>query len=168
MFDLIERIGAKRAEVFLDGAFNVDDLKSVDAILPEFENCAADFVEEVDFRVHQHNLNEMGAPYNIWCVTPSSRRASRYGHRDATMIRIAYRHGLRVSELVSLRWDQVDLAHGRLHVNRAKNGLASVHPLGREEIRALRGVKRENGESRYIFVTERDGPMTTAGFRCGL
>jgi site-specific recombinase XerD len=104
-------------------------------------------------------------PDEVETLCKTARGRGRYGHRDATMILIAYRHGLRVSELVALRWDQVDFAHGRLHVNRAKNGLASVHPLGGEEIRALRRVKRENGESRYIFVTERDGPMTAAGFR---
>src|SRR5262245_24032499 len=47
---------------------------------------------------------------------------NRHGHRDATMVLIAYRHGLRASELVGLRWDSIDFAHGRLHVNRAKNG----------------------------------------------
>jgi type 1 fimbriae regulatory protein FimB/type 1 fimbriae regulatory protein FimE len=52
-----------------------------------------------------------------------------------------------------------------LHVNRVKNGMASVHPLGGEEIRALRRVKREGGESCYVFTTEREGSMTTAGFR---
>jgi integrase len=56
--------------------------------------------------------------------------SNRWGHRDATMILIAYRHGLRASELCALQWDQVDLAHGRLHVSRAKNGVPSVHPLG--------------------------------------
>jgi integrase len=54
---------------------------------------------------------------------------NRHGHRDATMILTAFRHGLRASELSSLRWDQVDLVHGRLHVNRLKNGIPSVHPL---------------------------------------
>src|SRR5215813_1219320 len=58
---------------------------------------------------------------------------NRHGHRDATMILIAYRHGLRVSELVALRWDAIDFSHGRLHVNRAKNGSPAVHPIsGRE------------------------------------
>jgi len=71
---------------------------------------------------------------------------------------------LRVSELAALRWDDVDFAHGRLHVNRAKNGLASVHPLPAEEIPALRRVRAKPGKSRYIFVTERNGPMTKAGF----
>jgi hypothetical protein len=52
----------KCAELFLDGAFNVGDLKLVDAILSEFENGAVDFVEEVDFGVHQYNLNEAQRP----------------------------------------------------------------------------------------------------------
>ena len=62
---------------------------------------------------------------------------NRHGHRDATMILLAFRHGLRASELCSLRWDQVDLTHGRLHVARLKNGMASVHPLTGTELAAL-------------------------------
>jgi integrase len=68
----------------------------------------------------------------------TAKGRGRYGHRDATMILLAYRHGLRVSELVALRWDQVDLTGGVLHVNRMKRGTASVHPLRGPEIRALR------------------------------
>ena len=52
----------------------------------------------------------------------AARKSSRYGHRDATMILIGYRHGLRASELCDLQWSQVELASGRLHVRRAKNG----------------------------------------------
>jgi type 1 fimbriae regulatory protein FimE len=55
---------------------------------------------------------------------------NRYGHRDATMILLSYRHGLRASELCSLRWEQVDLAHGRLHVSRAKSGIRSTPSRG--------------------------------------
>jgi hypothetical protein len=58
----------------------------------------------------------------------AARKSSRYGHRDATMILIGYRHGLRASELCDLQWSQVELASGRLHVRRAKNGSPSVHP----------------------------------------
>ena len=43
-------------------------------------------------------------------------------HRDATMILVAYRHGLRVSELVDLRWDQVDFRTATLHVRRGQAG----------------------------------------------
>lgn len=61
-----------------------------------------------------------------------------YGHRDATMILLAYRHGLRVSKLCSLRWNQVDLEAGLLHVRRLKHGIESVHPLHAPELQALR------------------------------
>ena len=49
----------------------------------------------------------------------------RHRHRDKTLILIAYRHGLRVSELISLRWEQVDLKQGHLHIHR----LYVVEPL---------------------------------------
>ena len=62
---------------------------------------------------------------------------NRWGHRDATAILIAYRHGLRASELVTLRWDDIDFTAGKLHVRRAKGGTASVHPIGGRELRAL-------------------------------
>jgi type 1 fimbriae regulatory protein FimB/type 1 fimbriae regulatory protein FimE len=86
-------------------------------------------------------------------------RVGRHRHRDKTMILLAYRHGLRVSELVSLRWDQVDLKQGHLHVQRLKNGTPSTHPIRGPEIRALRRLKREYSGP-YVFVTERGGPLT--------
>ena len=76
-----------------------------------------------------------------------------------------YRHGLQATELCALRWDQFDLDHGLLHVRRVKNGTPSVHPIGGTEIRALRRLKREQPESRHVFLTERRAPMTAAGFR---
>ena len=47
-------------------------------------------------------------------------KRNRWGHRDSTMILVAFRHGLRSSELTDLRWDQVDFAHAVLHVRRAE------------------------------------------------
>jgi Phage integrase family len=94
----------------------------------------------------------------------AARKSSRYGHRNATMILLGYRHGLRASELCDLSWSQVELNTGRLHVRRAKNGSPSVHPLQGDEIRALRRLQREQGPSSYIFMTERDGPMTPKAF----
>jgi integrase len=91
---------------------------------------------------------------------------NRHGHRDATMILLAYRHGLRASELVALRWEQIDFAHGRIHINRAKNGSPSVHPLSGREMRALRRLRRDQRpESPFIFTSERAAPFTPAGFR---
>ena len=90
---------------------------------------------------------------------------NRHGHRDATMILMAFRHGLRASELCSLRWEQVDLAHGRLHVSRLKNGMPSVHPLTGIELRALRRLQREQEPGRYLFMSERGAPMSAVAFR---
>lgn len=81
------------------------------------------------------------------------------------MILLAYRHAFRVSELVSLRWDQVDLAQGRLHVRRRKNGNPSTHPLHGPELRALRRLQRDYPDSRYVFATERKGPLTDSKVR---
>jgi integrase len=53
---------------------------------------------------------------------------NRYGHRDATMILMAYRHGLRAAELVDLRWDQIKFRTANLHVRRVKQGTPSTHP----------------------------------------
>src|SRR5712675_1324212 len=69
-------------------------------------------------------------------------RQNRYGHRDATMILVAFRHGLRSSEVADLRWDQVDFTRAVLHVRRAKGGTPSVHPLSGSEMRALRRLQR--------------------------
>jgi site-specific recombinase XerD len=98
-------------------------------------------------------------------LVEDARSRGRYGHRDATMILIAYRHGLRASELCGLRWDQIDFARGLVHVRRLKNGTPSVHPMGGLEIRALRRLKREWPEARHVFLTERAAPMSAAGFR---
>jgi type 1 fimbriae regulatory protein FimE len=76
------------------------------------------------------------------------------------LILIAYRHGLRVSELVSLRWDQIDLAQGLVHVARLKNGMPSVHPLRGPELRALRRLQREDASATYVLVSERKAPLT--------
>ena len=95
----------------------------------------------------------------------SARSLGRHGHRDATLILLAFRHGLRVSELVALRWDMLDLKQGLLHVNRLKNGTASTHPIRGPEIRALRRLQRDYPDTPYLFVTERGGPMTTATVR---
>ena len=98
-------------------------------------------------------------------LSTAARRVGRHTHRDATMILLAFRHGLRVSELVALRWDQVDLKQGTLHVNRAKRGTPSTHPLRGPELRALRRLQRDYTGTPYLFVSERGGPVTTSTVR---
>jgi type 1 fimbriae regulatory protein FimB/type 1 fimbriae regulatory protein FimE len=86
----------------------------------------------------------------------------------ATTILIAYRHGLRASELVALRWDDIDFTAGKVHVRRAKGGMTSVHPLGGKELRALRRLQRETPEGArtvYVFVSERVSPLSVPGYQ---
>ena len=71
-----------------------------------------------------------------------------------------FRHGLRVGEITTLRWEQIDFQQGFLHVKRIKKGLASTHPLRGVEIRALRKLKRGYNNSVYVFVSERKAPLT--------
>jgi len=95
----------------------------------------------------------------------AAEKEGRHGHRDATMILVAYRHALRVSELVSLRWDQIDLAQGLFHVNRLKNGTPSTHPVRGPELRAIRRLQRDYPNCPYVFTGERKGPLTPSSIR---
>jgi type 1 fimbriae regulatory protein FimE len=101
-------------------------------------------------------------PDEVEKLIRAAARAGRHRHRDATLLLVAYRHGLRVGELVSLRWDQVDLAEGLLRVIRSKNGTPSNHPIGERETRALRRLRRQHAGSMHVFLSERAGPMSRA------
>ena len=93
----------------------------------------------VNLTVKRRYLTEREIERLIDCA----RKYGRYGHRDATMILVAYRHGLRASEVCDLQWQQIELSEGRLHVHRVKNGIPSVHPIRGDEMRALRKLRRE-------------------------
>jgi integrase len=93
----------------------------------------------------------------------AAAKGNRWGQRDATMILIAFRHGLRASELCELQWSDVEFETGNLHLRRAKAGATGTHPLLGDELRALRVLKREATKSPFIFVTERGAPFSVAG-----
>jgi type 1 fimbriae regulatory protein FimB/type 1 fimbriae regulatory protein FimE len=95
----------------------------------------------------------------------AAKAVGRHGNRDSTLILLAYRHGLRVSELVALRWEQVDFGSGTIYINRLKHGVSSTHPLRGPELRALRQVLREYPNSPYLFVSERGAAMASATAR---
>jgi integrase len=90
-------------------------------------------------------------------------KGNRWGQRDSAMILVAFRHGLRASELCGLQWSDVEFETGTLHLRRAKGGVTSTHPLLGDELRALRALKRE-AKSPFIFVSERGAPFTVSGF----
>jgi integrase len=81
------------------------------------------------------------------------------------MILLAFRHGLRASEVCDLRWDQVDFNGAVLHVRRVKNGTPSTHPMLGDELRALRRLQRESPTSPFVFVSsgETKAAVLTAG-----
>ena len=113
----------------------------------------------------QKRPREYLTPNEVEELISVAKGRGRHGHRDATMLLMAYRHALRVSELCALRWEQVDFDLGVLHVRRLKRGIPSIHPLRGPQLRALRRLKRESIDSAYVFVTERGSPFTAAGFR---
>ena len=90
----------------------------------------------------------------------AARNNGRNGHRDDTLVLMMFRHALRVSEAINLRWEQVDFKNGLLHVSRVKNGVPSTHPLRGAELRALRKLQREYPDMPYLFVSERKAPLT--------
>jgi integrase len=63
---------------------------------------------------------------------------TRHALRDALLILLMYRHGLRVSEAACLRWGQVSLDERKIHVDRINGGLTAIHPLSPDEFESLR------------------------------
>lgn len=90
-------------------------------------------------------------------------KANRWGQRDSTMILVAFRHGLRASEICELQWSDVEFETGSLHLRRAKGGTTNTHPLLGDELRALRVLRRE-AKSPFVFVSERGAPFSTSGW----
>jgi type 1 fimbriae regulatory protein FimB/type 1 fimbriae regulatory protein FimE len=98
-------------------------------------------------------------------ATARTRGRGRCAQRDAAAILIAFSHGLRVSELVALRWGQFDLTDGVVHISRRKNGRPSTQPLRGPELRALRQLRRLWPAGQHVFQTESGDPLSEAGFR---
>lgn len=98
-----------------------------------------------------HNVTRRSREYltaeEVDLLIRTARRQGRYGQRNATLILLMYRHGLRVAEVVRLQWDMLDLKAALLHVRRVKNGVAALHPLRGAELRALRQLQQGSGQN---------------------
>ena len=108
-----------------------------------------------DVRSREHLL-----PDEVEALRKAAGQVGRHPLRDKALILVAYRHGLRVSELTSLKWDQFDLKRGQVHINRLKNGSPATHPIEGDELRLLRRLQREYPDSPFVFTSERRGPLT--------
>ena len=98
-------------------------------------------------------------------MVQAARKSGRHRVRDATIIMMMYRHGLRTAELVALRWQQVDLKAGYLDVHRVKHGHDAKHPLRGPQLRLLRELQRIYPDSPYVFVSERKAPLSPRSIR---
>jgi type 1 fimbriae regulatory protein FimB/type 1 fimbriae regulatory protein FimE len=88
---------------------------------------------------------------------------SRNPTRDRLLILMAFRHALRVSELVDIRWQQIDLDTATVHIRRAKNGTPGIHGLQGDELRLLRALRREHPHADFVFLSERKAPLSVDG-----
>jgi len=89
------------------------------------------------------------------------------GHRDRTMLEVLYATGLRVSELVSLKHNQVNLTQGVMRVV-GKGNRERLIPLGDEAVKWLQqftqGPRVEILQTDYLFPTRRGDRMTRQAF----
>ena len=88
---------------------------------------------------------------------------SRNPGRDRLLILMAFRHALRVSELVNLRWQQIHLDTATVDIKRAKNGTPGIHGLQGDELRLLRALRREHPHADFVFLSERKAPLSVDG-----
>jgi len=111
-------------------------------------------------------VREWVTPQEVMALQKAAK-ASKNGLRDSLMIGMAFQHALRVSELVLLRWEQIDFKSGKISVIRLKGGVDSMHLLSADEIRSLAKLKREQGDTGggFVFTSPAGLPMTTSNFR---
>ena len=88
-------------------------------------------------------------------------KAGRHGVRNHLLVLMMYRHGLRVSEAIDLRRDEIDLDRSRLWVRRLKNGLSVEQPIPGDELRAIRRHLATRADALpWLFLSERGHPLT--------
>jgi site-specific recombinase XerD len=102
-------------------------------------------------------------PEEVDALARAASKLGRHGHRDEWLIRFGFRHGLRVSELVNLKREQVNLDRSNIHINRLKGSLPAVHDLNGKQTRAYRRIISEYPNSPYIFVSERGAQLSPSG-----
>src|SRR5216683_1481238 len=114
---------------------------------------------------HEESERDYLRPDEVDTMVQAARKSGRHRVRDAAIILMMFRHGLRTAELVALRWQQVDLKAGYLDVHRVKRGHHAKHPLRGPQLRLLRELLRTYPDSPYVFVSERKAPLAPRSIR---
>jgi integrase len=104
-------------------------------------------------------------PSEVDPLLKAARKSGRYRLRDEAAVLLAYRHGLRATELVSLQWSQIALKDATITIARAKGGMTTQHPLRAVELRLLGKLRKQAPDSKYVLMTERGTPWSTSNFR---
>jgi len=125
----------------------------------------AESVKVRRWRNAERRPREHLTPDEVEKLMAAAKRSGRYGQRDATLLLICYRHGMRVSELIDMKWSEVEFKTGHLHIRRLKRGTPSTHPLQGDELRALRQLRRDWPDSPFLFVSERGAQMSASNVR---
>lgn len=99
-------------------------------------------------------------PEEVKALREAARSNGRKGVRDGLLVLMLFRHGLRVAEAVALTWDEIHFEDGTIFVRRVKNGRDSTHFMEGDEIRLLKQLRRESAASRFVFCSERGGPLS--------
>lgn len=139
---------------------NVIALATRTAVVPSVVNGKVPPRRRPDTRPRKHLT-----PAEVAALLKAAHKSGRYRLRDEVAVMIAYRHGLRATELVSLEWSAIDLKGATITIRRAKGGLSTQHPLRAIELRLLGKLRKESPEAAYVLMSERGTPWTTSNWR---
>ena len=101
-------------------------------------------------------------------ICKAIRKGSRYPDRDELMVLVAFFHGLRLGELVNLKFQHLDLRSGQISIKRLKNGIDTMHPISnKREFMLLRRIHRDQGKptAGFVFKNERGSAVSANGFQ---
>lgn len=92
--------------------------------------------------------------------------AKAHSTRDYTMVLLAYRHGLRASEVCGMELSHIDLDAGNIHCIRGKGSVSNWQALARDEIKAIKAYlrKRLKTDSPYLFISRNGGRLNRSQF----
>lgn len=134
------------------------DFQLTSPIIPERRNVKSEKPDTLD--AHERAGKDFLTAGEMEQLLKAARK-TRNGERDYCMLLVAYRHGLRVSELIEMRLSDLSLDEGRVFVRRKKDGLSTSHPLQGDELRALRAYLRTRTENLpWLFISEQRGQFT--------